>query len=82
MAWIKLIPPEAAAGALKRQYDAAVKRAGKVFNIIRIQCRRPAVLRASTQLYLEVMRSATCSLTRVQREMLAVAVSRFNGCHY
>ena len=30
MAWIKVVEPEEATGALKKEYDAAVERAGKV----------------------------------------------------
>ena len=82
MAWIKTIDPEHAEGMLKRLYDAATGRAGKVFNILRIQSLRPAVLRASVQLYAELMHSADSRLSRPQREMIAVVVSRANDCHY
>lgn len=82
MAWIRTVDPSEAHGLLKTLYDDAVKRAGKVFNVIRIQSLRPRILRASTQLYLEVMRSPEGALSRAQREMIAVAVSRANGCHY
>jgi len=41
----------------------------------------PAVLRASIELYRAVMHGAS-PLSRVQREMLAVVVSRTNGCRY
>ena len=82
MAWIKTIAPEDAEGTLKRQYDAANKRAGKVFNLIRLQSLRPGVLRASVQLYVELMHGADSGLSRPQREMIAVAVSRANDCHY
>ena len=82
MAWIKTVAPESATGLLKRLYDAAVKRAGKVFNVIRAQSPRPKVLRASTQLYMELMHSADSGLTRARREMIATAVSRANNCHY
>jgi len=82
MAWIKTVPPDDATGLLARLYDAARKRAGKVFNVIRLQSPRPNVLRASTQLYAEVMHSAENGLSRARREMIATAVSRANGCHY
>lgn len=82
MTWIKTVAPEDASGLLKQLYDAAVKRAGRVYNIIRIQSPRPRVLRASTQLYVEIMHSAEGGLTRAQREMIAVVVSRVNACHY
>ena len=82
MAWIETIEPSAASGLLKRLYDAAVKRAGKVFNVIRLQSLRPETLRASTQLYMEVMHSKRSPLSRARREMIATVVSRANSCHY
>ncbi len=82
MAWIRTVDPAAASGLLRRLYEAALRRAGRVYNIIRIQSPRPRVLRASTQLYLEVMHSTDSGLSRAQREMIATAVSRLNGCFY
>ena len=82
MAWIELIAPERATGLLKQLYDAAVKRAGRVYNVIKLQGRRPKVLRASTQLYMEVMHSPDSPLSRAQREMIATVVSQTNGCFY
>ena len=79
---IKTIPPEAATGLLKRLYDAAAERAGKVYNVLQIQSLRPHVLAASTQLYVEVMHSGRSGLSRMQREMIATAVSRANDCYY
>jgi alkylhydroperoxidase family enzyme len=72
MAWIRVIRPGQAEGLLKQLYNAAVKRAGKVYNIISIQSLRPKVLRSST----------TCGLSRAQREMIATTVSAVNDCHY
>ena len=82
MTWIETVDPEDAKGLLARLYAAAVKRAGKVFNILRLQSPRPEILRASTQLYLEVMHSPRSPLSRAQREMIATAVSRANFCDY
>ena len=82
MTWIKTIAPEQATGLLKQLYAAAVRRAGRVYNVIRLQSLRPKVLRASTQLYMELMHSPEGGLTRAQREMIATVVSRTNGCHY
>jgi alkylhydroperoxidase family enzyme len=82
MAWIRTIVPERADGLLRQLYDAAIRRAGKVFNIIRIQSVRPKVLRSSTQLYIEIMHSRDSRLTRAQREMIATAVSSLNKCRY
>jgi uncharacterized peroxidase-related enzyme len=82
MSWIRTVDPGEATGLLKRLYDAAVRRAGKVYNVIRLQSPRPEILRASTQLYVEVMHSPKSPLSRAQREMIATAVSRANDCHY
>lgn len=82
MAWIRTIAPGEATGLLKRLYDEAVARAGKVFNVLRIQSLRPEVLDAGISLYQELMFSPRSPLTRAQREMIAVAVSRANDCHY
>ena len=81
-AWIRTIGDDEATGPLKRLYDAAIKRAGKVFNVVRVQGLQPRMLAASTRLYQEIMHSTDSNLTRAQREMLAVVVSRANDCHY
>jgi alkylhydroperoxidase family enzyme len=82
MAWIPTVKPEEATGLLKRQYDAAMKRAGKVYQILEIQSLRPNLLRASTQLYLEAMHCSDSKLSRRQREMIATTVSQVNDCFY
>ena len=82
MAWIKTVRPEDAKGLLARLYDAAVRRAGKVFQIIEVQSLRPQVLRASTRLYIEIVHSSRSSLSRAQREMIATTVSQINACFY
>lgn len=82
MAWIKTVAPDEAEGLLAQLYRAAVKRAGRVYNILLIQSQRPKALRSSTQLYLEVMRSPESGLSRAQREMIATTVSSLNNCHY
>jgi uncharacterized peroxidase-related enzyme len=82
MAWIRTIAPGEATGLLKRLYDQALARAGKVFNVLRIQSLRPEVLRAGVELYKELMISPRSPLSRGQREMIATAVSQVNACHY
>lgn len=81
MAWIKTIGERQADGLLGKVYEAAVKRAGRVFNILGVQSLNPEVLRASMGLYFEMMHKAS-PLSRAQREMIAVVVSRVNECHY
>ena len=81
MAWIETVHPDKATGLCKRLYAAAIKRAGKVFNVIRIQSPQPRILQCSTRLYLEVMHGEG-GITRRQREMIATVVSQTNGCRY
>ena len=81
MAHIRLIDVEDATGELRAEYDAAVGRAGKVFNIVKAMSLRPAVLRRSMELYKGIM-FGSCGLSRQERELLATVVSRENDCHY
>lgn len=79
--WIRTIAPEQATGLLARLYAEAIGRAGKVFDVLRIQSLRPNVLRSGVQLYRDIM-FGEGGLSRAQRELLAVAVSRANACEY
>lgn len=81
MPYIRTVSDDDAEGVLRREYDAALRRAAKVFNVVRIQSLRPRVLRASIALYTALMVEEG-ALPRWVRELLAVVVSRTNGCHY
>jgi uncharacterized peroxidase-related enzyme len=81
MPWIKTIEPDDAAGELKIEFEEAIKRAGKVFNILKVQSLNPESLRASMQLYLATMHGRS-GLSRAEREMLATVVSWANHCFY
>jgi alkylhydroperoxidase family enzyme len=58
-----------------------VRRAGRVFHIVRAMSPNPRTLSSSMALYGTVMMGPS-ELSRRQREMLAVVVSRTNDCHY
>ena len=81
MTWIKTVPAADATGRLKKIYDAAVTRTGRVFGILRTMSLDPAVLDSSMTFYQRIM-YARAGLSRSQREMLATVVSRANDCHY
>jgi uncharacterized peroxidase-related enzyme len=81
MSWIETIQPDEATGELKIEYEQAIKRAGKVFNILKVQSLNPETLRASMHLYLATMYGRS-GLSRPEREMLATVVSRANDCFY
>jgi uncharacterized peroxidase-related enzyme len=81
MAHLDLVDPDDATGPLAAEYDAAVQRAGKVYNIVRSMSLRPAVLKRSMEMYKAIMFGPS-SLTRQERELLATVVSATNECHY
>ncbi len=81
MAWIEMIEPEQAAGELKAEYDLAIRRAGRVFNILKVQSLNPGSLHASMGLYLATMYGRS-GLSRAERELLAAVVSQINRCFY
>jgi uncharacterized peroxidase-related enzyme len=81
VAHLELIDPDDADGLLKEEYEAAVERAGKVYNIVRSMSLAPEVLRRSMELYREIMFGAS-RLSRQERELLATVVSAANECYY
>ncbi len=81
MAWIRIIDEAEAQGRLARIYESARARAGRVYNVLKIQSHSPSALQAMIQLY-QAASLGDSALTRAQREMLAVVVSKTNGCHY
>ena len=81
MPWIKVLGPDEARGLLKRQYDEALRRAGRIWNIVSIMSRNPRAMKSSMGFYSTLMHGPS-PLSRGQREMLAVVVSATNHCVY
>ncbi len=81
MPYIRTIAPEEATGEIKQQYDAAIKRAGRVYNIVRLSSLNPRALDASLSLYMALMLGPG-PLERATREMLATVSSRALDCFY
>ena len=81
MARIHVVPEAEATGALKRLYDDASRRAGRVFRIVALHSLRPDLLRQFIGFYATLM-LGPAALTRAQREALAVVTSAANRCHY
>lgn len=67
--------------AVKRELDKARKRAGRVWNIVRIMTPNAEAMRTSLSFYIAIMMGES-PLSRAQREMLAVVVSQENHCVY
>ena len=80
-AHLRLVSEDEAEGLLKEEYDAAVARAGKVFNILKAMSLNPAVLKASMELYKAIMFGES-GLSRKERELLATVTSAEQSCHY
>lgn len=81
MAHIAVIEPEGAEGDLKRLYDEARERRGAIANVLRIHSLHPPTMKGHLDLYLSVLYGPS-QLSRKERETVAVAVSRLNGCNY
>lgn len=81
MPYIRTIEPRDARGPLKQLYDEAMRRAGRVWHVLRLMSIKPDVLQASMSLYGAVMHGRS-KLSRAQREMIATVVSRANHCYY
>lgn len=81
MAWIRVLTDEQADGPLRAIFAAARARAGRVYNILRIQGLNPPVLQATIDLYRAIMFGPS-PLSRALRELLAVRVSAANRCEY
>ena len=81
MSYIDTIEIEDAEGIVKQEYDKGNRRAGRVFNILKIMSRSPLALKESMRMYLAIMYGES-ELSRAQREMLATVVSQVNHCYY
>ena len=81
MPHIRLTEPDEATGLLAAEYDAAIGRAGKIFNIVKAMSLRPETLQASMEMYTTIMFGPS-ALTRAERELLATVTSSANDCHY
>jgi uncharacterized peroxidase-related enzyme len=81
MPWIKVISLEEARGALKKEYEAALKRAGRIWHIVSIMSQNPRALKSSMDFYSAIMFGRS-PLSRSRRELLAVVVSAVNHCLY
>ncbi len=85
MAWIEVLDEDEvmqAGGRLARLYHSGVDPyTGRVDNVLQIHSLRPATLDGHLRLYGAVVHAKE-GLTRREREVLAVAVSAANACHY
>lgn len=81
MSWIRQIPVAEATGSLREEFDRALERAGRVWNIVHVMSLNAEALTASMGMYTALMHGES-PLTRHQREMLATVVSSELECVY
>lgn len=81
MPHVHVTPYDKATGVTKEEYDAAIGRAGRIWNIVSVQSQLPEVLRESMRLYREIMFGPS-PLSRAQRELIAAVTSNANACRY
>lgn len=81
MAHIRTIQEDEAEGRLAELYAVLQGKGGRVDNILKIHSLNVPSLEAHVALYRTIMFGRS-SLSRRQREMIAVTVSVLNHCHY
>ena len=81
MPWIRQMKVEEASGLLRELFDAALARAGRVWNIVHVMSVNPPLLRDSIAFYRTLMFGES-PLTRAQRELLATVTSAEVACRY
>ena len=81
MAYIETISEADATGELARWYQRAGNPDGTVDNVMRIHSLNVETLRTHFEMYTATMHRPS-PLSRAEREMVAVAISRLNGCDY
>ena len=81
MAHIRYVARSDAGELLAELYDRYSDSAGRLDNILRIHSLNPPTMQHHYDLYRHLM-AGPSPLSRVQREMIAVAVSAENDCFY
>ena len=81
MAWIRKVDESEATGKLAELYAKYTEPWGGVDNVLAIHSLNPRSMEGHFDLYKVLMRGKS-ELDRIQREMIAVVVSKTNQCHY
>ncbi|MBL4667743.1 MAG: peroxidase-related enzyme [Flavobacteriales bacterium] len=81
MAFIEVIHEDSAEGELKEIYDNLIETRGKIAEVHKIQSLNPESIVNHMDLYMTIMFGRS-PLKRVQREIIAVVVSKANNCEY
>ncbi len=81
MSFIRTIPEAKATGELADWYRRVGNPDGSVDNVMKVHSLNVDTLRTHFEMYAAAMHRPS-PLSRAQREMVAVVVSRLNGCRY
>jgi uncharacterized peroxidase-related enzyme len=81
ISWLRVPDDAEVPEDVKALYEAPLEKLGFVPNVLRAMALRPRHLLAWSAHYDELMRGES-TLTKAQREMIAVVVSAQNRCHY
>ncbi|MCB9839146.1 MAG: peroxidase-related enzyme [Phycisphaeraceae bacterium] len=81
MAYIATIDPRDAEGDLRDLYDRVGNPDGTIDEVMRVHSLNPESLRTHFELYVSACHKPS-PLSRIEREIVAVVVSRWNQCRY
>jgi uncharacterized peroxidase-related enzyme len=81
MAYIPMLDDEDAPEDLRQMYARMTPPGTPLDNILRVHSLNPKSLQVHYDLY-KVLMYGPSDLSRAEREMIAVVVSRVNDCHY
>jgi len=81
MAYIRMIEPSDAEGDLREWYGRVGNPDGTVDDVMKVHSLNVDSLRTHFELYVSACHKPS-PLTRIEREIVASAVSRFNNCEY
>ncbi len=81
MPYIEIVEPEDATDELKDIYRTLASSRGKIAEVHKIQSLNPPTIPAHMELYTRIMFSRS-PLSRAERELIGVIVSRTNRCVY
>ena len=81
MAYIETVSESNAEGRLAEHYRRFANSDGSVDNVLKVHSLNPAALLAHAQLYMQAIH-APSPVSRLEREVIAIWVSRLNGCGY
>ncbi len=81
MPYIETVSESDSEGQLAELYRRLANPDGSVDSVLKLHSLNPGALAAHAQLYAQAMHAGS-PVSRLEREIIAVGVSRLNDCHY